>query len=182
MSRLPRATRKLPAEVRLGRSGVHGYGMFAREFIPQGTRIIEYFGERITKAESRRREAGQLAVRAAGGEGCFYIFALNQRHDLDGSMAWNAARRINHSCAPSCESLNLQGRIWIAALRDLVPGEELTFDYGFDYADWPKHPCRCGASGCVGFIVTASQRWRVRREITKEEGRRKKSGGERPPR
>ncbi len=182
MSRLPPPTRKLPAEVRLGRSGVHGYGMFVREFIPQGARIIEYFGERITKAESRRREAGQLAVRAAGGEGCFYIFALNQRHDLDGSMAWNSARRINHSCAPSCESLNLQGRIWIVALRDLTAGEELTFDYGFDYADWPKHPCRCGAEGCVGYIVTAGQRWRVRKEIKKEEGRRKKSGGERPPR
>jgi SET domain-containing protein len=93
-------------------------------------------------------------------------------------MAWNSARRINHSCAPNCESVILQGRIWIVALRDLVPGEELTFDYGFAYADWPQHPCRCAAPGCVGFIVNAGQRWRVRREIQKEEGRRKRSGSE----
>ncbi|MEO6876228.1 MAG: SET domain-containing protein-lysine N-methyltransferase [Opitutaceae bacterium] len=163
MSSHSRARRKIPADVRLGRSGVHGYGLFARDFIPQGARIIEYLGERITKVESRRREAQQLAKRAAGGAGCFYIFELNQRHDLDGSMTWNAARRINHSCAPNCESQNLRGHIWIVALRDLVPGEELTFDYGFGYADWREHPCCCGASVCVGYIVNAAQRWRVRR-------------------
>ena len=169
MSRLAPPTRKLPPEVRLGRSGVHGHGMFVRDFIPRDARIIEYFGERITKAESRRREAHQLAVRAAGGEGCFYIFELNQRHDLDGSMAWNSARRINHSCAPNCEAQNLSGRIWIVALRDLAPGEELTFDYGFDYADWRKHPCRCGTRECAGFIVNASQRWRVRRLLKEKQ-------------
>ena len=121
MSRLPPPTRKLPSVVRLGRSGVHGQGMFARDFIPEGARVIEYLGERITKPESERREAAQLAVRAAGGEGCFYIFELNKRHDIDGSMPWNTARRINHSCEPNCEAQNIQGRIWIVATRDLVP-------------------------------------------------------------
>ena len=157
---------KLPAFVRLGRSGLHGFGLFARDFIPQDTQIIEYVGERITKAEAQRREERRLARLAAGGDGCVYIFELNRRHDLDGQVPWNPARRINHSCRPNCESQQGRGRIWIVARRDIAPDEELTYDYGFPYSEWRDHPCRCGAPGCVGYIVDTRQRWRVRRQLT----------------
>jgi hypothetical protein len=160
---------KLPREIRLGRSGLHGYGLFVRDFIPQGERIIEYGGERITKAEARRRETRRRAKLAAGHEACVYIFELNRRHDLDGSRAWNTARRINHSCAPNCEAQNVRGHIWIVAKRDLGHDEELTFDYGFGWTEWRAHPCRCGAAGCIGFIVDAGQRWRVRRILAAEQ-------------
>ncbi len=159
---------KLPAEVRLGRSGVHGYGLFARDFIPQGAQIIEYLGERITKAEAQRREDQRLARLAAGGDGCVYVFELNKRHDIDGNFSWNAARRINHSCNPNCESLNIRGRIWIVALRDLAPDEELSFDYGFSYSEWRGHRCRCGARQCAGYIIKSGQRWRVRQALAAE--------------
>ena len=154
---------KLPERVRLGRSGVHGYGLFAQDFIPQGERVIEYVGERITKAEAERREERRLARRAAGGDGCVYVFEVNQRHDIDGDVPENMARRINHSCDPNCETQNIRGQIWIVAARDLAPDEELTYDYGFDYSEWQDHPCRCGAKNCAGFIVNVGQRWRVRR-------------------
>ncbi|HEY4246893.1 MAG TPA: SET domain-containing protein-lysine N-methyltransferase [Lacunisphaera sp.] len=156
---------KMPAEICLGRSGVHGYGLFARDFIPKDARIIEYVGERITKAEAERREERRLARLAAGEDGCVYVFELNQRHDIDGSVPWNPARRINHSCGPNCETQNIRGHIWVIALRDIGPGEELCYDYGFDYSEWQDHRCRCGAKECVGYIVKASQRWRVRRKL-----------------
>ena len=95
---------KPPATVRLARSGLHGYGLFARTALARGARIIEYVGERITKAEADRRDEQRLARRAAGGDGCVYIYELNQRHDIDGRVPWNLARRINHSCAPNCET------------------------------------------------------------------------------
>ena len=170
MSRLTPPTKELPAILRSGRSRVHGRGLFAVDFIPRGEAIIEYFGERITKAETRRREAHQLAVRAAGGEGCFYIFTVNERHDIDGDVPWNPARLMNHSCSPNGESHIVRGRVWIVARRDIQPGEEVTYDYGFAYAGWRDHPCRCGSPDCVGFIVDASQRWRVRRILRKERG------------
>ena len=157
--------RRISAEICLGRSGVHGYGLFARDFIPQDARIIEYLGERITKIEAERREEQRLARLAAGGDGCVYIFELNQRHDIDGNVSWNPARRINHSCGPNCETQNVRGRIWIVASRDIAPGEELNFDYGFGYSEWQNHPCQCGAKECVGYIVKSSQRWRVRRTL-----------------
>ena len=166
--RHPGGRPKIPAHLRLGRSGVHGYGLFARDFIPQGTRIIEYVGDRVTKAEALRREDQRLARLAAGGDGCVYVFIVNQRQDIDGRVAWNLARRINHSCAPNCEAQNIGGRIWIMALRDIAPDEELNYNYGFNYGECRNHPCRCGASQCVGFIVEAGQRWRVKRALAAE--------------
>jgi uncharacterized protein len=154
----------LPANVRLARSGVHGRGLFARDFIPQGERIIEYVGERVTKAEALRRDEARR-VRAAGGEdACVYLFETDGRYDIDGDVPWNPARLINHSCAPNCESEEHRGRVWIIARRDIAPGEELSYDYGFALAEGRNHACRCGTPECVGIIVHRAQRWRVRRE------------------
>jgi SET domain-containing protein len=155
---------KLPANIRRQRSGLHGWGIFARDFIPQDSRIIEYVGERITKAEAQRREDRRLARRAAGGDGCVYIFEVSLRHDIDGNVPWNPARHINHSCAPNSEAQMDRGRIWIVARRDIAPGEELTYDYGFSFSESRHHPCRCGAKECAGFIVEQAQRWRLRRK------------------
>lgn len=154
-----------PRKVRLARSGVHGHGLFARVPLAKGEHVIEYVGERVTKAEAWRREQKRLARLAAGGDGCVYVFELNQRHDIDGGVSWNLARRINHSCEPNCEVQVIRGRIWIVAVRPIATGEELAYDYGFDYADWREHPCRCGAATCPGYIVKSTQRWRVRRAL-----------------
>jgi SET domain-containing protein len=150
------------------RSAIHGRGVYARTAIPDGTRIIEYVGEKITKAEALRREQQRLARLRAGGDGSVYIFELNQRQDLDGRLSRNVARLINHSCAPNCRAETIRGHVWIIARRDIAAGEELTYDYGFPFSEWPQHPCRCGAADCVGFIVNKAQRWRVRRLLRRQ--------------
>jgi hypothetical protein len=81
------------------------------------------------------------------------IFSLNAEEDLDGDVPWNPARLINHSCTPNCEA-ELEGdRIWIVASRNIQPGEEVTFNYGYDLVDYREHPCRCGSAECVGYMV-----------------------------
>ncbi|MBP6507935.1 MAG: SET domain-containing protein-lysine N-methyltransferase [Opitutaceae bacterium] len=145
------------------RSTIHGRGVFARNAIADGARILEYTGERITKAEAARREAQRLARQARGGDDSVYVFVLNLRHDLDGREGGSLARFINHSCAPNCRAELSRGRIWIVARRDIAVGDELTYDYGFPLAEWRQHPCRCGAARCAGFIVGNDQRWRLRR-------------------
>ena len=145
------------------RSSIHGRGVYARRAIPDGTSVVEYTGERITKAEAARRESQRLARRHRGQDDCVYIFELNARHDLDGRTRGNVARLINHSCAPNCRVDVRRGRIWIVARRAISPGEELTFDYGFKFSEWRHHACRCGSERCVGFIVARDQRWRLRR-------------------
>ena len=148
-------------------SPIHGKGIRASRDIPSGTRIMEYEGERITKAESERRDAARAAREAEGGDGCVYIFEIHKRHDLDGHMEWNTARLINHSCEPNCQSEKVRGRIWISARRDIAAGEELSFDYGFDVENWRQHPCLCGSPKCVGYIVAKSHRWRLRKRLAK---------------
>lgn len=161
----PRPTRSEWAKVRGSR--IHGRGMFASKTIPAGTRIIEYTGERISKSEAMRREMLRQRRAARGGDGCIYTFELNGRTDIDGRVLWNTARYINHSCRPNCESQIVRGRVWIVALRAIKPGEELTYDYYYDFDHYRDHPCRCGAEGCAGYIVKAPQRWRVRHALKK---------------
>jgi uncharacterized protein len=124
-------------------SSIHGTGGFAKTDIAAGTWVVEYTGERIAKDESLRRcEAGNE-----------FIFALNDELDLDGSVPWNQARFLNHSCEPNCETDRIGERIWVIAARDIRAGEELTFNYGYSLEDYREHQCRCGATGCVGYMV-----------------------------
>ena len=166
----PEKTRAAWAKVR--GSKIHGRGMFASKEIPKGTRVIEYVGERITKAEGWRRELARQERAKRGGDGCIYIFELNSKVDIDGSVLWNTARYINHSCDPNCESQVLRGRVWLVAIRNIKPGEELSYDYYYDYDHYHEHPCRCGADDCAGYIVKAPVRWRVRHSAKRGKAKR----------
>jgi SET domain-containing protein len=124
-------------------SSIHGFGSFAAEPIRAGSLILEYVGEKITKNESLRRcESGNP-----------FIFELDDEWDIDGGVGWNPARFLNHSCAPNCDAEYIEGQIWIVARREISPGEELTFNYGYNWEDYREHPCRCGAPACVGYIL-----------------------------
>ena len=161
-------------------SAVHGYGLYAAKDIPKGTRVIEYVGEKISKAEADRRDQDRRDGREEGGDGCVYIFELNERYDVDGDVSWNTARLINHSCEPNCKPEYAEGGIWISAKRNIAEGEELNYDYGFDWENYDEHPCRCGAPNCCGYIVDKSQRWRIRQAEAKAAGKKAK-GKKLPP-
>ncbi len=167
--------------IEVAASKVHGDGVYAAKDIPAGTRVIEYVGEKITKAESQRRDEVRVARQEKGeDDGCVYLFEVNKRYDLDGAVSWNTARLINHSCEPNCETENVRGHIWISALRDIKAGEELSYDYGFDWENWKDHPCHCGSPKCFGWIVHRDQRKKVKKLLKKEAKKakeKKKKGG-----
>jgi SET domain-containing protein len=142
------------AKYSVRRSRIHGRGLFAVQAIAAGEIVAEYNGERIGKTESARRQARRKRI---------FIFELDASHDLDGGQPDNSARYANHSCAPNCEAVAEEGKVYLRALRNIAADEELTFDYGYRLAAFPGHPCRCGAKACAGFIVSQSERWRVRR-------------------
>jgi uncharacterized protein len=138
----------------IGKSRIHSAGVFAGTDIPAGTRVIEYIGEKVTKAESDRRADIPLKRNKKNGEyGAVYIFKLNKRHDIDGNVPYNTARFINHSCDPNCEAEISRGRVWIIALRGITKGEELTYNYNYDIEDYEDHKCGCGSNRCVGYIL-----------------------------
>jgi len=129
--------------IQFGTSSIHGTGGYARVNIPAGVRIIEYLGNRVSKQESLR----QCELENP------YIFTLTEEFDLDGNVDWNPARLLNHSCSPNAEAECAGERIWIVALREIRAGEEVTFNYNYDLQDYEEHPCRCGSTNCVGYIV-----------------------------
>jgi uncharacterized protein len=139
-------------------SAIHGTGVFARVEIAEGTKVLEYVGERLTKEESLRRRQ----------DGNFFVFTVTDDFDIDGDVDWNLARFINHSCAPNCEAEEDDERIWIIALRRIRAGEELTFNYGYDLQDYEEHPCRCGARECIGYMVAQEHFEDVRREESRK--------------
>ena len=144
--------------IRIGLSPIHGRGIFATIPLRRRARVLEYRGEKISKEESARRCERQN----------WCIFSLDGEFDLDGNFEWNPARFVNHSCAPNCETEYEDGRIWITALRDIRPGEEITFNYGYDCEAYEEHPCRCGAPECLGFIVAEEFFGLLRRRKTYE--------------
>lgn len=131
------------SKVEVRASGIHNTGCFAACEIRKGERVIEYVGPLISKAESLRECENENV----------YIFTLNDKNDINGNVDWNPARFINHSCEPNCEAENDDEHIWILALRDIKPGEELTYNYGFDLEEYKDYPCNCGATSCVGYMV-----------------------------
>ena len=117
---------------RVGRS-IAGLGLFTNTSLKENEFVIEYVGEKIPTPEADAR----------GGK---YLFEINSKWTIDGKARSNLARYINHSCKPNCESRIVGGKIKIYAIRNIAPGEELTYDYGPEYFAEHIAPfgCRCG--------------------------------------
>tara|TARA_Y100000816_G_C25981899_1_gene512668 strand:- start:317 stop:799 length:483 start_codon:yes stop_codon:yes gene_type:complete len=152
------------------KSKIHAKGVFASENIKKNTKIIEYVGEKITKKEGDIRS--ELRIKRylnSKKTGSVYIFELNTRYDIDGSFNYNKAKYINHSCKPNCEVDIIKGRIWIISTKNIKKGEELSYDYGyeFDKDDYKDHICKCGSDNCVGYIIASDQRAKLKRVIKK---------------
>jgi SET domain-containing protein len=150
----------IPPEVapfELRKSRIQGRGAFATRAIKKGERIVEYLGERITQKEADKRYDDSRMERHHT-----FLFSVDARTVIDATRTGNDARYINHSCAGNCEAVIDNRRIFIEALRDIAPGEELAYDYGYergepeDDAELERlYPCRCGAPTCRGSILAA---------------------------
>jgi SET domain-containing protein len=142
--------------IHLKNSGIHNYGLYAKTRISEDTPIIQYTGRRLTQ-----KQADRHAEKNAGA--CIYLFELDKKAVLDGDTPDNIAKYINHSCEPNCYTDISDGEIWIYALRDIQPGEELSYDYGFPRSGWQEHPCLCGTEDCFGFIVSREHHNAIRK-------------------
>ena len=129
-------------KLRLGRSRIHRWGVYADQNIPARRKVMEYTGERISRRETRRR---------SNERELHYLFTLDNYWTIDGSVGGSGAEYINHSCEPNLVSRIVRGHILYFSLRRIRKGEELTTDYHFS-PDVEKVPCACGTAGCRGTI------------------------------
>lgn len=122
-------------------SKINGKGCFATVRFPRGRKIAEYTGERISSREAKRR-AHRAKLR---------ICDIDGRWSIDGSRGGNGTHYINHSCEPNSYMKIIYGHILFYALRDILPGEEITIDY-VETLHSDRKRCRCGAQTCRGTI------------------------------
>jgi hypothetical protein len=123
---------------RIGRSRT-GLGLFATKPIKKGRRIIRYFGPLL---DSKKKDDDAIENK--------YLFELNNRWTIDGSVRANLARYINHACKPNAESdvKPRKRRVYIRAIKNIEPGEEINYDYGTDYFKAYLKPIGCKCDAC----------------------------------
>lgn len=147
--------------IQVRQSGIHGRGVFATQAIEAGSTVIEYKGEIITWDEALERHPHDPEQ----PNHTFY-FHLDDGHVIDGKYQGNSARWINHSCNPNVEAEQDGNRVFLKALRDIAPGEELFFDYGLvidarlTAALKREYACWCGAKQCRGTMLATKTRKR----------------------
>ena len=127
-------------------SAIHAAGCYTTSALRKGARVAEYTGPRLTKAQA---------------DACYqdspitYLFGLG-----DGSMVIDGhcmAMFINHSCAPNCETEEKNGRVWITAIRNIAPAEEITYDYCLYDGGDDEAICNCGAGKCRGTMYSREE-------------------------
>jgi SET domain-containing protein len=123
---------------RVGRSRT-GLGLFATKPIKKGTKIIRYFGPLL---DSKKKKDDAIENK--------YLFELNNRWTIDGSVRKNVARYINHACRPNAESdvKPRKRKVFIRAIKNIEPGEEINYDYGTDYFKAYLKPIGCKCDAC----------------------------------
>jgi hypothetical protein len=123
---------------RVGRSRT-GLGLFATKPIKKGSKIVRYFGPLL---DSKKKKDDAIENK--------YLFELNSRWTIDGSIRANVARYINHACKPNAESdvKPRKRKVVIRAIKNIEPGEEINYDYGTDYFKAYLKPIGCKCAAC----------------------------------
>jgi uncharacterized protein len=148
--------------IRVRRSPIHGNGVFAAVDLPAGKSLVQYRGKLLTHAVADELYSENVET------GHTFLFILNDDYVVDANVNGNAARWINHSCAPNCEPVleeaadgnRKKDRLFIATKRPVKAGEELTYDYGIELADSDTKrikelwACRCGSPKCTGTMLS----------------------------
>lgn len=124
----------------LGHSKVHGYGLFAAEYIEKGQFVGLYIGQLVDT------NVAELLGFAYDEQGHTFLFDLTNHTVSDGTYLGSKMKFINHGRGVK-EGENLETRkqfhrgnihLGMFAKRDIKPGDELRFDYKFHQSipDW----------------------------------------------
>ncbi len=125
----------------------HGKGLYAVKLIPKDERLIIFGGdimhldEMYDMPEELQEYAMQIEERFVLG-----YRKIPSAEDTD---------FINHSCNPNA---GIKGQIFLVAMRDIEPDEEITFDYAMNISDSKasdivfEMECGCGADNCRKII------------------------------
>jgi uncharacterized protein len=167
-SRESRRTQTGPAHLVIGQSTIDSEGVYTTAPIRKGELVAEYTGPRLTAEEADEIYDDHPRT---------YLFGLTDgKHVIDGE---GVAAFINHSCDPNCEVDEVEGRVFITAIREIAAGEEITYDYNLYDGDLDDlAPCLCGSSNCRGSMYSERE---MKRRATGLERRRQAAKKQKGP-
>jgi SET domain-containing protein len=145
-------------------SSIHAAGCYTTKAIKKGVRVCEYDGPRFTKDEANERYADRYIT---------YLFSCGDTGMvIDG---FGSAMFINHCCEPNCETEEVEGRIFVCAVRDIAAGEELTYEYHLYDSDDAEGDCYCGALKCRRTMFSEDELKRRARKAKGDAAKAKKT-------
>jgi SET domain-containing protein len=127
-------------------SAIHAAGCYTTAAIRKGTRVTEYTGHKLSK------EQADLSYEDSP---ITYLFGLGDGEIVIDGHAM--AMFINHSCDPNCETEEKDGHVWIRAIRNIEPAEEITYDYCLYDGGDDEAICNCGAAKCRGTMYSREE-------------------------
>lgn len=130
----------------MGESKIQGRGVFTREKILTGEKVMEFGGERISREQM---DTGDYRIRSIWPIEPDVFIALPES---DPHVSLD--EYLNHSCDANAW---LTDAVTLTARRNIGPGDEITLDQ----ATWniedayieDRVPCSCGASLCRGMLT-----------------------------
>ena len=132
-------------------SKIHGRGLFATMGIAKDEIVAVKGGHIVDRKTLRERITPRLGpVEIQIGQDLFIAPVTDEEREL--SMLYS-----NHSCNPNCESDNIDGRVFIVAIRNIAAGEELTYEYNLFDSDEDEADCYCGAKNCRGTMFSEEE-------------------------
>jgi len=151
----------IPEGLVIRSSSIHAAGCYTTKAIKKGKRVCEYDGPRFTKEEADERYKDRHVT---------YLFSCGESEMvIDG---FGIAMFINHCCDPNCETEEVDGRVYISAVRDIKAGEELTYEYHLHDSDDAEGDCYCGAAKCRGTMFSDDE---VKRRARKAKAKKNRS-------
>lgn len=114
-----------------------GKGLFTTEFIPKGTKIVEYKGRITTWKDVDHKD---------GNNG--YIYYVKRNHVIDASTYPSALARYANDArgiqrvkglTNNAEYVEEGLKVFIQAVKDIPAGSEIFVDYGKEYWDAIRH-------------------------------------------
>jgi SET domain-containing protein len=141
-------------------SSIHAAGCYTLDPIPNGHRVLEYGGARITKELADERYADRPVT---------YLFGFGDKGDvIDG---FGTAMFLNHSCDPNCRTEEHNGRVYIRAIRNIAANEELVYEYNLYDSDDDTADCYCNAPRCRGTMFSDDELKRQARKKARQQAR-----------
>ena len=141
-------------------SSIHAAGCYTLDPIPNGHRVLEYGGARISKELADERYADRPVT---------YLFGFGDKGDvIDG---FGTAMFLNHSCDPNCRTEESDGRVYIRAIRNIAANEELVYEYNLYDSDDDTADCYCNAPQCRGTMFSDDELKRQARKKARKQAR-----------